>query len=80
MSDLEESRKVYGWLVRDENAAAGCSSMGADARGGEYYCDNLQWQSCQTIYFPELVKIDNFKARFFRIDNFVTSFYTTFLL
>ena len=52
--------------------------MWAGNMGGEYYCDNLQWQSCQTIYFPELVKIDNFKARFFRIDNFVTSFYTTF--
>ena len=24
---MEESRKVYGWLVRDRNAAAGCSSM-----------------------------------------------------
>ena len=26
---MEESRKVYGWLVRDGNAAIGCSSMGA---------------------------------------------------
>ena len=22
---MEESRKVYGWLARDRNAAAGCS-------------------------------------------------------
>ena len=26
---MEESRKVYGWLVRDGNAAVGCSSMWA---------------------------------------------------
>ena len=24
---MEESRKVYGWLVRDRNAAVGCSSI-----------------------------------------------------
>ena len=30
---MEESRKVYGWLVRGRNAAAGCSSMWADAMG-----------------------------------------------
>ena len=32
---MEESRKVYGWLVRDENAAAGCSSLWADIMGEE---------------------------------------------
>jgi hypothetical protein len=26
---MEESRKVYGWLIRDGNAAAECSSMWA---------------------------------------------------
>ena len=30
---MEGRRKGYGWLVRDGNAAAGCSSMGADAMG-----------------------------------------------
>ena len=34
---MEESRKVYGWLVRDGNAAVGCSSMWADTMGGDYY-------------------------------------------
>lgn len=37
---MEKSRKVYGWLVRDGNAAVGCSSMWADAMGGECYCGN----------------------------------------
>ena len=32
---MEESRKVYGWLVRDRNAAVGCSSLWADAMGEE---------------------------------------------
>ena len=42
---MEESRKVYGWLVRDRNAAVGCSSMWTGTRGGENYCGNLLWQS-----------------------------------
>ena len=46
---MEESRKVYGWLVRDRNAAVGCSSMWADTRGGENYCGNLLWQSSLTL-------------------------------
>ena len=37
---MEESRKVYGWLVRDRNAAAECSSMWGDTIGGE----------CQTTF------------------------------
>lgn len=31
----ELNRKVYGWLVRDGNAAVGCSSMWADTMEGE---------------------------------------------
>jgi hypothetical protein len=30
---MEESRKVYGWLLHDRNAAVGCLSMWADAMG-----------------------------------------------
>ena len=49
---MEESRKVYGWLVRDGNAAAGCSSMWAGTRGGENYCGNSLWQSGLTLLPP----------------------------
>ena len=49
---MEESRKVYGWLVRDKNAAVGCSSMWADILRGECYCGNLLWQSSLTLLFP----------------------------
>ena len=49
----EERRKVYGWLVRDRNAAVGCSSMWADTRGGENYCGNLLWQSSLTLLSPD---------------------------
>ena len=49
----ELNRKVYGWLVRDGNAAVGCSSMGADSMGGECCCGNLLWQSYRTLIFWE---------------------------
>ena len=49
---MEESRKVYGWLVRDRNAAVESSSMWAGARGGENYCGNLLWQSGLTLLSP----------------------------
>ena len=49
---MEESRKVYGWLVRDRNAAVGCSSMWTGTRGGENYCGNLLWQSGLTLLPP----------------------------
>lgn len=29
----ELNRKVYGWLARDGNVAAGCSSVWAEAMG-----------------------------------------------
>ncbi len=48
---MEESRKVYGWLVRGRNAAVGCSSMWADIMGGECYCGNLLRQSSLTLLF-----------------------------
>ena len=51
---MEESRKVYGWLVRGGNAAVGCSSMWADTMRGEYYCGNLLWQSSLTPLFQLL--------------------------
>ena len=51
---MEESRKVDGWLVRDGNAAVGCSSMWADILRGECYCGNLLWQSSLTLLFPKL--------------------------
>ena len=38
---MEESRKVYGWLVRDRNAAVGRSSMWTDTIGDEC-CGNLR--------------------------------------
>ena len=31
---MEENRKVYGWLVRDGNAAVGCSSKKGMAGNG----------------------------------------------
>ena len=49
---MEESRKVYGWLVRGRNAAAWCSSMWADTMRGEYYCGNLLWHSSLTLLSP----------------------------
>ena len=33
---MEESRKVYGWLVRDKNAAVGCLSKKGMAGYGVY--------------------------------------------
>ena len=51
---MEESRKVYGWLVRGGNAAVGCSSMWAGTRGGENYCGNLLWRASLTLLFPEM--------------------------
>ena len=59
---MEESRKVYGWLVRDGNAAVGCSYMWTDILRGEYYCGNLLWQSSLTLLFrlvimPMLLKL-----------------------
>ena len=44
---MKESRKVYGWLVRDKNAAVGCSSMWA-WRG---MASSKQWELGLT-YFP----------------------------
>ena len=44
---MKESRKVYGCLARDGNAAVWCASI-----GGEYYCGNLPWQSCRTLVIP----------------------------
>ena len=58
---MEESRKVYGWLVRDGNAAAGCSSMWTGTRGGENYCGNLLWQSGLTLLPPVITKRADFK-------------------
>ena len=48
---MEESRKVYGWLVRGGNAEVVCSSMWAYTMRGEYYCGNLLWQSSLTLLF-----------------------------
>ena len=48
---MEESRKVYGWLVRDGKAAVGYLSMWADTMGGENYCGNLLRQSSLTLLF-----------------------------
>ena len=53
---MEKSRKVYGWLVRDRNAAVGCSPMWADTMGEECYCGNLLWQSSLTLLFPDQVR------------------------
>ena len=48
---MKESRKGHDLLLRDRNAAAGCSSIWADTIRGEYYCGNLRWQSCLTLLF-----------------------------
>lgn len=50
----ELNRKVYGRPVCGGSAAVGCSAMWADTMGGEYYCGNLLWQSCRTIYSPKM--------------------------
>lgn len=42
MRRSELSQKVCGWLVRGENAAVECLSMGTVTEGGENYCGNLQ--------------------------------------
>ena len=55
---MEESRKVYGWLVRGGNAEVECSSMWADTMRGEYYCGNLLWQSSLTLLFPGCSVLD----------------------
>ena len=52
----ELNRKVYAWMVRDGNAAAGSSSMWVDTMGGEYYCGNLLWQSSLTLLFSNKSK------------------------
>ena len=51
---MDESRKVYGCVVRDRIAAVGCSFMWADAMRGEYYCGNLLWQSSLTLLFRSI--------------------------
>lgn len=47
----ELGQKVYGWLGCGEDAAEG-PSMRVDTMGGEDYCGNLLWLSCQTIFLP----------------------------
>jgi len=54
---MEESRKVYGWLVRDRNAAVRCSSIWTGTRGGENYCGNLLWQSSLTLLSRRVFKV-----------------------
>lgn len=49
----ELNQKVCGRLVRGEDAAARCSSMWAEAMGGEFCCGNLLWQSYRTLIFGE---------------------------
>lgn len=49
----ELGRKICGWLVRGEDVAAGCSSVWAEAMGGECSCGNLLWQSYRTLIFWE---------------------------
>ena len=48
---MKESRKVYGWLARDRNAAVECSSVSAGGMGGENHCCNLLWQSSLPLLF-----------------------------
>ena len=68
---MEESRKVYGWLVCDRNAAVGCLSK----KGMAGVASSKQWKLglFSTIYSAEVVRIDNFKAGFFAFDKFVTT-------
>ena len=48
---MKESRKVYGWLARDRNAAVECSSVSAGSMVGENHCCNLLWQSSLPLLF-----------------------------
>jgi len=47
---MKESLKGCDLLVRDGDAAVGCSSMRTGSMGGENHCGNLRRQSCRTIY------------------------------
>ena len=75
---MEESRKVYGWLVRDRNVAVGCSSKKGMAEYGVSQTVEIRSGLISTAYSLELVRIDNFKAGFFAFDKFVTSCRTTY--
>ena len=70
---MEESRKVYGWLVRGGFAAVGCLSKKGMAGGGIFQTVEIRSDLFSTVYSPEVVKIDNFKAGFFAFDKFVTT-------
>ena len=59
---MEESRKVYCWLVRDRNAAVVCSSMWADTMGEECYCGNQVWHSWSLFMF-QLAKDDCLRSQ-----------------
>ena len=67
---MEESRKVYGWLVCGRNAAAGCSYMWTGTRGGENYCGNLLWQSGLALLFlPSFTLQQNDMAAYSRMQS-----------
>ena len=47
----ELKRKVCDCMVRGEDAAVGCPSLGDGTIGGEYYRGNLLWQSSLVLLF-----------------------------
>lgn len=47
------NQKICTLYDRGADGAGGYSSMWTGTVSGEYYCGNLHWQSCRTIYPPQ---------------------------
>ena len=47
------NQKICTLYDRGADVAAGCSSVWAEAMGGECCCGNLLWQSYRTLIFGE---------------------------
>ena len=75
-----DGRKSKGlWLAGPRQKCRGRVFVhGGMAGYGVYQTVEIRFDLFSTIYSLELVKIDNFKAGFLQIDNFVTSYYTIF--
>ena len=54
---MKEIRNVCGWLAREGNVAAECSSLWAGTMEGEYYCGNILWQSSLTLLFHDKLAV-----------------------
>lgn len=57
----DRTQKICGRLVRDGNAAVGCSPMRTDARSGECYCGNY----VGLFVLPNLSRLTTSRTDFF---------------